>query len=76
MFAYETKNDTEFQSVNSSRLISFAGPKPKRRLRSSGCAEYCHRMTSAPMRENASSAAIMFPQEPCISRPFSSSIFS
>ena len=76
MFAYETKNETEFQSVRSSRLISRAGPKPKRRFWLGGCAQNCQRMTSAPMRANASSAWIMFPQEPCISRPVSSSIFS
>ena len=76
MFAYETKNETEFQNVSSSRRISSAGPKPKSRFRSGGCAQYCQRITSAPMRANASSALIVFPHEPCISRPVSSSIFS
>ena len=37
---------------------------------------YCQRITSAPMRENASSAGIVLPHEACISRPVSSSIFS
>ena len=66
----------EFQSVSSFRWISCAGPNPKRRLRSGGCEQYCQRMTSAPMRANASGASIVFPHELCISRPVSSSIFS
>ena len=76
MLPYSTRNATEFQNVSSFRLISCAGPKPKSRLRSGGCAQYCQRITSAPIRANASSASIMFPHEPCISRPCSSSIFS
>ena len=76
MFAYEMKNTTEFQSVSSSRLICSAGPKPNSRFWFGGCAQYCQRITSAPMRANASVASIVLPREPCISRPCSSSIFS
>ena len=36
----------------------------------------CQRMTSAPIRSNASFASIELPHERCISRPFSSSSFS
>src|SRR5205085_502086 len=57
-------NMTEFQSVSSSRRIWPAGPKPKRRFWFGGCAQNCQRITSAPMRANASSASIMFPHEP------------
>ena len=49
-----TKNETEFQSVSSSRLIWSAARKPNRRFRSGGCAQYCQRITSAPIRANAS----------------------
>ena len=63
------RTTVEFQNVSSLRLISCAGPKPKSRFRSGGCAQYCQRITSAPIRSNASSASIMFPHEPCISRP-------
>ena len=73
---YCTRNVTEFQRVSSFRWISCAGPKPNSRFRSGGWAQYCQRITSAPMRANASCASIMFPHEPCISRPVSSSIFS
>ena len=40
--------------MSSFRWISCAGPKPKRRFWFGGCAQYCQRMTSAPMRANAS----------------------
>ena len=73
---YWVRNVTEFQSVSSFRWISWAGPKPKSRFRSGGCAQYCQRITSAPIRANASWASIVFPHELCISRPVSSSIFS
>ena len=61
---------------SSLRWISWAGPKPKRRFWFGGCEQYCQRITSAPMRAKASGASIVFPHELCISRPFSSNIFS
>jgi hypothetical protein len=76
MFAYCTKKVTLFHSVSSLRRTSCPGPKPNSRFWLGGCWQYCQRMTSAPMRSNASSALIMLPQEPCISRPSSASIFS
>ena len=76
MLAYCTKNDALFQSVRSLRWISWPGPKPNSRFWLGGWAQYCQRITSAPMRANASGASIMLPHEPCISRPCSSSIFS
>ena len=76
MLAYWMKKDVLFHSVSSFRWISWPGPNPKSRFWLGGWAQYCQRMTSAPMRAKASSAEIMFPHEPCISRPVSSSIFS
>ena len=76
MLPYCTRNAAEFQNVSSFRLISCAGPEAEEQVPVGGCAQYCQRITSAPMRANASSASIMFPHEPCISRPCSSSIFS
>ena len=57
------------RACSSFRLISCAGPKPKSRFRSGGCAQNCQRITSAPIRANASGASIVFPHELCISRP-------
>ena len=76
MLAYWMKKAVLFQSVSSLRWISWPGPKPNSRFWLGGCAQYCQRMTSAPMLAKASSAEIMLPHEPCISRPVSSSIFS
>src|SRR5262245_64265003 len=72
VFAYCARNETLFQRVNSLRWMSLPGPNPNSRFWFGGCALYCQRMTSAPIRSNASSALIALPHEPCISRPRSS----
>ena len=72
-----TRNATEFQKRQQLPLDLVRRARSRRAgSGSGGCAQYCQRITSAPMRANASSASIMFPHEPCISRPCSSSIFS